>query len=135
MIRRPPRSTLFPYTTLFRSVVAAIIGAAALRAMRTAVAQELQALQAASLVGSGLVSTVFDEIRAAEQYLSQPSDDPRREFQLAADEGFRYEKALEQLEGLSLEDGLAVNRIKGLQASIQVEYSVDHALKDLGRDR
>src|SRR2546430_7980350 len=24
MIRRPPRSTLFPYTTLFRSVVAAI---------------------------------------------------------------------------------------------------------------
>src|SRR2546429_7609862 len=26
MIRRPPRSTLFPYTTLFRSIVAAIRG-------------------------------------------------------------------------------------------------------------
>src|SRR2546427_4097785 len=26
MIRRPPRSTLFPYTTLFRSVVRAVIG-------------------------------------------------------------------------------------------------------------
>src|SRR5256885_13219034 len=26
MIRRPPRSTLFPYTTLFRSVRAALIG-------------------------------------------------------------------------------------------------------------
>src|SRR2546426_6849732 len=25
MIRRPPRSTLFPYTTLFRSLVAAVI--------------------------------------------------------------------------------------------------------------
>src|SRR5256885_9600473 len=25
MIRRPPRSTLFPYTTLFRSIVTAII--------------------------------------------------------------------------------------------------------------
>src|SRR5258708_29259187 len=25
MIRRPPRSTLFPYTTLFRSVVAALM--------------------------------------------------------------------------------------------------------------
>src|SRR3712207_8742822 len=25
MIRRPPRSTLFPYTTLFRSVVAAVV--------------------------------------------------------------------------------------------------------------
>src|SRR5256885_7172557 len=28
MIRRPPRSTLFPYTTLFRSVVGAVIGGA-----------------------------------------------------------------------------------------------------------
>src|SRR5258708_21617605 len=28
MIRRPPRSTLFPYTTLFRSVVCAIHGEA-----------------------------------------------------------------------------------------------------------
>src|SRR3712207_7292611 len=26
MIRRPPRSTLFPYTTLFRSVWAAVLG-------------------------------------------------------------------------------------------------------------
>src|SRR3712207_8319508 len=26
MIRRPPRSTLFPYTTLFRSLVAFIVG-------------------------------------------------------------------------------------------------------------
>src|SRR3712207_8327244 len=26
MIRRPPRSTLFPYTTLFRSVLAAEVG-------------------------------------------------------------------------------------------------------------
>src|SRR3712207_8680713 len=26
MIRRPPRSTLFPYTTLFRSIGAAILG-------------------------------------------------------------------------------------------------------------
>src|SRR3712207_8142157 len=27
MIRRPPRSTLFPYTTLFRSVVEQVVGA------------------------------------------------------------------------------------------------------------
>src|SRR2546422_8326039 len=26
MIRRPPRSTLFPYTTLFRSVILAVLG-------------------------------------------------------------------------------------------------------------
>src|SRR5256885_7994282 len=33
MIRRPPRSTLFPYTTLFRSGAAAEQDAAALRAL------------------------------------------------------------------------------------------------------
>src|SRR5438105_9373568 len=32
MIRRPPRSTLFPYTTLFRSIVARRTGRAAARA-------------------------------------------------------------------------------------------------------
>src|SRR2546425_7700324 len=32
MIRRPPRSTLFPYTTLFRSPTAAEGGSAAVRA-------------------------------------------------------------------------------------------------------
>src|SRR5690349_22813526 len=30
MIRRPPRSTLFPYTTLFRSFAARLLGAAGL---------------------------------------------------------------------------------------------------------
>src|SRR3712207_8292763 len=32
MIRRPPRSTLFPYTTLFRSLCFGILGPHALRA-------------------------------------------------------------------------------------------------------
>src|SRR3989442_3685193 len=32
MIRRPPRSTLFPYTTLFRSDVAEVVGGRAVRA-------------------------------------------------------------------------------------------------------
>src|SRR3712207_7274053 len=32
MIRRPPRSTLFPYTTLFRSIAAGVPGVAAANA-------------------------------------------------------------------------------------------------------
>src|SRR2546421_8124009 len=32
MIRRPPRSTLFPYTTLFRSLVVVLLGVEELRA-------------------------------------------------------------------------------------------------------
>src|SRR2546427_9808203 len=42
MIRRPPRSTLFPYTTLFRSLAVAFLGAPAREAV-------LEALAAASL--------------------------------------------------------------------------------------
>src|SRR5688572_32164334 len=34
MIRRPPRSTLFPYTTLFRSVILAIIGVVAFNTLQ-----------------------------------------------------------------------------------------------------
>src|SRR5688572_32204401 len=39
MIRRPPRSTLFPYTTLFRSRVAAAGPAAAAALLRAALCQ------------------------------------------------------------------------------------------------
>src|SRR5256885_12005099 len=44
MIRRPPRSTLFPYTTLFRSVQVAVIGSggAAMAAALKAVEQGAQ---------------------------------------------------------------------------------------------
>src|SRR2546430_8611317 len=200
MIRRPPRSTLFPYTTLFRSgqarvrwrdggdrvrrargrrrqdrddrrragraarhgaravraapfdtirfrillglfglaaglVLTAAYGAATLRMLRRSVAAELGALRAASEVGSGLVSAVFDEIRAAELDLATPSATARDRFQAAADDAFDYERRLENLGGLSNEDRLTVIRIKQLQASIQVDYALAHALKDLGRER
>src|SRR2546422_7625224 len=37
MIRRPPRSTLFPYTTLFRSLQERIVGSRALERLGTGV--------------------------------------------------------------------------------------------------
>src|SRR5207245_259230 len=81
------------------------------------------------------VSAVFDEIRAAELYLATPSATARDRFQAAADDAFDYERRLENLGGLSNEDRLTVIRIKQLQASIQVDYALAHALKDLGRER
>src|SRR3989442_4126759 len=103
--------------------------------LRRSVAAELAALRAASEVGSGLVSAVFDEIRAAELYLATPSATARDRFQAAADDAFDYERRLENLGGLSNEDRLTVIRIKQLEASIQVDYALAHALKDLGRER
>src|SRR2546430_3431476 len=42
MIRRPPRSTLFPYTTLFRSVVSHLANRFDAGAVRAAIAELLQ---------------------------------------------------------------------------------------------
>lgn len=116
-------------------VLTAAYGAATLRMLRRSVAAELAALRAASEVGSGLVSAVFDEIRAAELYLATPSATARDRFHAAADDAFDYERRLENLGALSNEDRLTVIRIKQLQASIQVDYALAHALKDLGRER
>jgi methyl-accepting chemotaxis protein len=113
----------------------AAYGAATLRMLRRSVAAELSALRASSEGGSGLVSAVFDEIRAAEQYLAVPSAAAGDRFRAAADEAFDYQQRLENLERLSNEDRLTVIRIKQLQASIQVDYALAHALRDLGRER
>src|SRR2546430_16310709 len=56
MIRRPPRSTLFPYTTLFRSIVT---GIAARAGFSLNVAQEaIQMQTVVSLVSSGLGAAI-----------------------------------------------------------------------------
>jgi methyl-accepting chemotaxis protein len=114
-------------------LLAALTGATALRAMRRAVTDELLVLRVAVEVTNGLVSTVFDEIRAAEQYLSAPSAEANGEFQAAADTAFEYLRRLEALPGLNVEDRLTVSRLKQLHAAIQVDYALAHALTDLGR--
>ena len=112
----------------------ALLGAVTLRQMRQAVADELGGLRASSEFGSGLVATVLEEIRVAEQFLATPSGDTRQQFQAAGDEAFQYEKRLEAL-GLTGEDRITVNKLKQLHASIQAGYSIAHALADLGRER
>ena len=103
--------------------------------MRYSVENELEALRTSTEVGSGLVTSVLEEIRAAEQYLASPGDDARREFQATAEDAFQYQRRLDALSGLAVEDRLTINRLKQLHAAIQTEYSIAHALRDLGRDQ
>src|SRR5256885_11675453 len=58
MIRRPPRSTLFPYTTLFRSTFAAIFGALPI-ALGTGAGAELRQPLGVAVVGGLLVSQLL----------------------------------------------------------------------------
>src|SRR5207248_3455 len=53
----------------------------------------------------------------------------------AAEEAFQHERQLDAVGGLTVEDRLTVNRVKQLHAAIQTEYSIAHALRDLGRDQ
>src|SRR3712207_8731481 len=53
MIRRPPRSTLFPYTTLFRSLVALVVALAS--TLRVALRPSRGALRLFQLVMAALV--------------------------------------------------------------------------------
>jgi len=116
-------------------VITAGTGTVSLRRMRQRISAEMLAVRAATNVGTGLLTTVFDELRAAEQYLGTGDPRARAQFQDAADSAFSFERRLERLPGLTVDDRLTVNRIKLLQASIEVDYALAHALKDIGRDR
>ena len=116
-------------------VATAAVGAFTLRQLRAAVDDELQGLRAATEVGSGLITSVLDEMRAAEQYLASPGDDARRAFQAAAEEAYAYQRRLDALGGTVAEDRFTINRVKQLHATINTEYSIAHALRDLGRDQ
>ena len=127
---------LFGLALLMLGLVAeAVVGAATLRRMRRAEADELAALRVATEVGSGLVTSVLEEMRAAEQDLAAPSAEARSQFQAAADEAFQFARRLDAVADLTVEDRLTINRLKQQHATIQTEYALAHALKDLGRDQ
>ncbi|MGE5800770.1 MAG: methyl-accepting chemotaxis protein [Gemmatimonadota bacterium] len=104
-----------------------------LATLRRSLGAELDHLRAWSEVGNGLVTAVFEEIRAAHEYLDDGTKQAAAQFQSAADAASRYQTQLDGLPGLTEADRITVNRIKQLQAIIHVDYSLAHANVDLGR--
>src|SRR5690349_23751802 len=66
MMRRPPRSTLFPYTTLFRSVVKAKADAEALIERRTRMAEDKIAAEERSAIEQLRAAAADAAAKAAE---------------------------------------------------------------------
>src|SRR2546421_12793614 len=112
-------------------VIAAVVGVTSLATLRRSLAVEIEHLRASSAAGSGLVTALFDEIRSAEQ--AGAGSGAADQFQAAVDAAFKYQRQLDELPGLTEADRITVNRIKQLQATIHVDYSLAHALNDLGR--
>ena len=114
-------------------LIAAVVGVTSLATLRRSLAIEIDHLLESSEVGNGLVTAVFEEIRAAHEYLDEGTRQAAGQFQSAADAAFRAQKQLERLPGLTEADRISVNRIKHLQSAIHVDYSLAHANVDLGR--
>src|SRR3712207_8331942 len=69
MIRRPPRSTLFPYTTLFRSVGS--IGAPPSRGTATAFTEKSRCWRSSSIVAPWSGETSHTHPRRSEEHTSE----------------------------------------------------------------
>lgn len=114
--------------------VASLIAAVTLGRIRRAVGDELEALRRSGEVTGALLSSAFDEIRAAEQYLSASSPAVAAQFQTAANAAVQSQKRLEALPTLTDDDRVIATHLRQLHAAIQVDYALAHALQDLGRD-
>src|SRR2546430_10813538 len=72
MIRRPPRSTLFPYTTLFRSDTAVINGAVGpVQSHFNAGAVRLGLSVSSALLGSALGAVIAGRLARSEEHTSE----------------------------------------------------------------
>lgn len=98
-----------------------------------AVNEEMQLLSESQIASSGLVRSIMNEIRAAEQYLLLPSNRTRAEFLASGDSAYLYQSQFRALRGIPTEERLTINRIAAGQANIEVLYSLAHALSDLRR--
>ncbi len=114
-------------------LVVALIGVAALKTVSESVSAELQDLAEMSEVSNGLVVALFDEIRAAEQYLTDRSPNAQESYRTSGETAYEFQRRLRSLQGLSEVDRLMVNRIASLQSLVEVWYSLAHAQLDLNR--
>jgi methyl-accepting chemotaxis protein len=116
-------------------VAIAVLALASLRALRQAVTEESAVLSQVAELSTGILAAAFDEVRAAELYLSEPTAAARHLFEQSADETYQYEERLRALPQLAEDQRGAVARIGALQQQVQAAYSYAHALRDLGRDQ
>src|SRR3712207_8870382 len=77
MIRRPPRSTLFPYTTLFRSLLQAV----GERLDEVAAAERVDGVRHARLVGDDLLRAQGDAHRLLGRERERRSEEHTSELQ------------------------------------------------------
>jgi methyl-accepting chemotaxis protein len=114
-------------------VAIAVIGIGALSTISSTIASELALLQRVSSLSSGLATSVSDEIRNAEQYLTARDPETERQFREAAAGVYDLQRSLAGIGELDPNERSAATSIGALQAQVEVRYEYAHALTDLGR--
>lgn len=114
-------------------VVVALIGVAALRTVSDTVARELASLTRVMELSNGLVLSLFEEMRAAEAYLTDRSPEARDTFREAGRTAYDQGAALRGVTELAETARLRAARIADLQSEVEVWYALAHAQLDLGR--
>ena len=111
----------------------AMLAVNTISALDKLVSGQLASMLEIAQVGAGLVSTSNSQIRAADQYLTHPSDSLRMAFLTHGDSAYSYQRRYQQLSSLGNNDRIVLNRIADVQARIEVAYGRAFALTDLGR--
>src|SRR5260221_2506902 len=110
-----------------------LLGVVALRLMTTDIGARLAEMRSVASTSSSLQAGVLNEIAAAEAYLAAPQPSPAHRFQRTRLQTHQLRRAYRPLSGLSAPARLLVDSIGRLQAQLEVDYSLAHALLDLGR--
>jgi methyl-accepting chemotaxis protein len=111
----------------------AMLGVDSITSLDKSVDEELSAMLESSDLSNGLIASLSDEVRSAEQYLTRHSESSRRRFVELGDSAYVYQRRYRAMEALTTSDRYIVNKIAGNQAQIEVTYATAHALADLGR--
>jgi methyl-accepting chemotaxis protein len=112
--------------------VIAISGIAALRRVARTVSEELQLNTVLAQESGAMAAALFDQIRAAEQYLSDPSPDVQTQYDGAGEFAYESQLRLRSIAGLDEADRLTVNHIADTHAQAEAWYGYVHALHDIG---
>jgi methyl-accepting chemotaxis protein len=112
----------------------AVVGAAALRSIGDRIVADLSNLQQTTSLTTDLVSSVFDELQAAERYLATQISSDRDEFAAAAEQVFALQRQLRTVPRLSSDDRQTATQIAEAGAAVQADYALAHILSELGRE-
>jgi len=110
-----------------------LVGVFALRLMTLDIDQRVTDMTAVSATNGLLQNGILTEIAASEAYLASPSADLRDQVRRTGLETHGLRKLYRGLTGLTADQRTLVDSIGRLQAALEVDFGLAHALLDLGR--